>query len=145
MRILACALSLALVLACSTSGDNGADAGADANGMDGSTSCASLIDLRVNDRCTTPQTQVCFRQCKVDGCFCKGGSWACVSDFSCVPEAGPLTDAGGDDATRDDAGAGTGDGAVADAPLDVSDSPADAPNDARDSAPDGPIDAGADG
>lgn len=142
MRILACAQSLVFVLACSTPGDDGADAGADANGMDGSTSCASLIDLRVNDRCTTPQTQVCFRQCKVDGCFCKSGSWACVSDFSCVPEAGPLTDAGGDDATRDDAG----DGAVADAPLDVlSDSPADAPNDSRDAATDGPIDAGADG
>ena len=88
-----------LCAACPSSGDvAGADAGA--GPQDSAADAYAICDTftKVGDPCGPSGATICFRSCKVDGCQCKptpnGGVWTCTSDFSCMPEAGPLDDAG---------------------------------------------------
>jgi hypothetical protein len=95
-----CAIVL-FCAACPGGSDTGAHAGAvadDSGTADANAICDTFT--KVGDPCGPTGATVCFRSCKKDGCQCKagpnGGVWTCTSDFSCMPEAGPLDDAGSD-------------------------------------------------
>jgi len=83
---------------------------------------ADLCDLNaytgVGKPCAYVSSKLCFRQCNTGGCKCtasaSGPVWACVSDFSCLPDGSPLDDASPDTSTPLDAGAD----AILDAPAD---------------------------
>ena len=107
---------IALVLAfslfgfgCSTddaqgAADSAADVAPDLCDVDAFSGSGNVCP-RVSDR-------VCFVQCVTGGCKCTQGAtgpvWKCTSDFSCVPDAGPLDDA----ATADGGTDGGADGGV---------------------------------
>ncbi len=120
MRIITSAICAVcvLLLACST--DTSAEV-KDASVADdgGPGGCDSFT--KVGSPCDLGPGQVCFRQCKTDGCTCRNAVWACTTDFSCTPDAGPLVDASGDDVPDAD---------VADAADAASDSWVDAGSDA---------------
>ncbi|HEX7601078.1 MAG TPA: hypothetical protein VF316_05710 [Polyangiaceae bacterium] len=93
-------------LGCSTD-DSAQDGGAD-GAHDGP---IDLCDVDAfsgsGNACAHLSDRVCFPQCTTGGCKCAQGAtgpvWKCTSDFSCVPDSGPLDDAAPDDATPDDA------------------------------------------
>src|SRR5262245_6563969 len=65
--------------------------------------------------CALPRTRMCFAQCSTGGCFCDNGTWACVTDLSCLRDANLLEDVNQppEDASASDA--------AADAPADATD------------------------
>ena len=98
--------------------------------------------------CSPVSPLVCFRQCVTDGCSCKGapggggGVWVCTTDFSCMPDGGPLDDSGPDLDSGSDAATDAGADSPAEAATDAgADASSDAPSDGdTDGAADAPSD-----
>ena len=119
-------VGIAALCACSTSDETPGANAADATAEGAAPGCESFT--KVGDPCGVDVKEVCFRECKTDGCTCKNGAWACTRDFSCMP-----VDAGVDAIIFQDAAV---EDAPVDAPVDVAaDAPSDAPSDAPADAP----------
>jgi hypothetical protein len=110
--------AFASVPACS-SDDAAADGGAylDVAYIDAPTTCDLFTE--VGAPCPAVSKTACFPMCTTGGCFCSqtsdGPRWTCTTDFSCVPEAGPLEDAEtveGDAGVRDADASDAGDATV---------------------------------
>lgn len=123
--LLALGLALGVLgVGCSTTDGATQDGGSD-GAADGA---LDLCDVNAftgsGNACPRLSDRLCFLQCSTGGCKCAQGAtgpvWKCTSDFSCVPDSGPLDDAGTDDdaAPADAAPADGGDAAAADASAD---------------------------
>jgi hypothetical protein len=116
LALLACLLGAATAVARCSSDDTAtsADAAADAP--------IDLCDLDAysgsGNPCPYASPKLCFQQCDNGGCRCvassKGPIWSCKTDFSCVPDVGPLDDVINDVTSTDDASADV----IVDAPSD---------------------------
>lgn len=94
---------------CSTNDATAQDGGGDAAYDGGVDLCDFDAFSGAGNACPHSSSRVCFAQCATGGCKCTQGAtgavWKCTTDLSCIPDGGPLDDAGPDDAATSDGGA----------------------------------------